>query len=675
MLADALGYAGRGWPVFPLRGKRPLTPSGFKDACADPVTIVGWWAQWPAANIGLPTGSASGLVVIDVDPRNGGDLAEWQPAADSTLSARTGGGGYHLFYAAPLPPAKYRARLGDGVDVKADGGYVVVPPSIHPDSGEQYRWRNELPPAPLPNELLGRIRRPPPPSEIRGEQPPDDDDRPGSRFNAEAKWEDILPQGWQIVTVDPTDGEVFWRRPGKEDEGWSATTGYRGSGVLWVFSTATDFDPEVSYTKFGAYAHLHHGGDLAEAARYLAGNGDRIVAWGRAGRNHPPAPREAPAYAPAFPPGHVVTDYTDYASALTDAPPEYHEAAILAVLGCLTYGNRLRLATFPDGLSTNLYVLLVGPSTRSRKSTSQLIARRTLEAVRPDVALSARLTGEAAIRVFARRSGQPSLWIPDEFGVFIGEVYRRDFLRPFEELLLTLYGGGTYEYQTVSETITVRDPHLSVLGAATPESLALAGQRAQLGGLLPRFGVVFPERLPDVRPPGEAPPADVVSRVQASLRTVFAFAQQPGTPRELTATPSALSLLNAAEAGLSAERHTARLPVTAYKIAALSALAQLRREIQAPDAAGAVAVIGRWAEGANRLRPFLRRRAGNLEFEGALEETLAALSDLGGTAPRVELARLVRLEKGLLSRIRDTLEDRGLIRVEMEKGTERWHKA
>jgi hypothetical protein len=88
-LAAALDYATRGWPVVPLHtldeagrcscqkpkcsvGKHPRTENGHHDATTDKGIIEAWWQKWPDANVGLRTGEASGTVVLDVDPRNGG---------------------------------------------------------------------------------------------------------------------------------------------------------------------------------------------------------------------------------------------------------------------------------------------------------------------------------------------------------------------------------------------------------------------------------------------------------------------------------------------------------------------------------------------------------------------------------------------------------------------------
>lgn len=92
--------------------------------------------------------------------------------------------------------------------------------------------------------------------------------RPGDLFNQSAHWEDILcPHGWRLVHKVNEVGQ--WRRPGKRGPGISATTNYAGNNRLYVFSTATIFEPERSYTKFSAYTVLEHAGDFSAAARAL----------------------------------------------------------------------------------------------------------------------------------------------------------------------------------------------------------------------------------------------------------------------------------------------------------------------------------------------------------------------------------------------------------------------
>ncbi len=146
----ALMYAGLGFAVFPLRprDKRPATENGFKSATTDSQRIAGWWDKYPDCNIGIATGQVSGgLVVVDLDIDedkgiNGYEtLKRWQKEhgeLPDTWQSITGRGGYHLFFK-DSAKNKSRANLYEGIDIRADGGYIVAPPSIHPN-GNCYEW-------------------------------------------------------------------------------------------------------------------------------------------------------------------------------------------------------------------------------------------------------------------------------------------------------------------------------------------------------------------------------------------------------------------------------------------------------------------------------------------------------------------------------------------------------
>ena len=176
LLDSAIGYAARGWPVLPLHaivegrctcnkscrspGKHPRTRSGLKDASTDPGVINRWWTQWPDANIGIATGKQSNLVVLDVDPDHGGKASLDDLTASysefETLSQVTGGKGWHYFFEYPesLEAIKNSAgKIGKGLDIRADGGYVVAPPSTH-SSGNLYQWETEIPLSNIPGWLL-----------------------------------------------------------------------------------------------------------------------------------------------------------------------------------------------------------------------------------------------------------------------------------------------------------------------------------------------------------------------------------------------------------------------------------------------------------------------------------------------------------------------------------------
>src|SRR5690606_14124825 len=107
LLVGALGYTKRNWPVLPCaeRDKPPITAHGHKDATTDRAKLIAQWKARPNANVAIVTGSRSGLVVLDVDPRNGGDeslraLERQHGELPPTLVAETGGGGVHYYFAA-----------------------------------------------------------------------------------------------------------------------------------------------------------------------------------------------------------------------------------------------------------------------------------------------------------------------------------------------------------------------------------------------------------------------------------------------------------------------------------------------------------------------------------------------------------------------------------------------
>jgi hypothetical protein len=121
-------------------GKHPRTLHGHLDATSDVEQVTRWWSMWPNANIGIRP--HAGHVVLDIDPRNGGDeqLAAMKARyghLTPTRAARTGSGGWHLWYRFDGLAVK---ALAPGIDVKGHGGYVVAPPSVHA-SGRAYRWR------------------------------------------------------------------------------------------------------------------------------------------------------------------------------------------------------------------------------------------------------------------------------------------------------------------------------------------------------------------------------------------------------------------------------------------------------------------------------------------------------------------------------------------------------
>lgn len=162
----AVLLAAEGWHVFPIRRgtKVPLTAHGFYDGTTNRQQIDAWWRAAPAAGVGIRTGHVSRLLVLDIDPRNGGDnmITALQAQFDvlpATPEVITGGGGRHLYFTLPTDvPTPGVTALWPGLDVKADGGYVVAPWTTHA-SGQEYQWApgrspKDLKPVPAPAWLL-----------------------------------------------------------------------------------------------------------------------------------------------------------------------------------------------------------------------------------------------------------------------------------------------------------------------------------------------------------------------------------------------------------------------------------------------------------------------------------------------------------------------------------------
>ncbi len=183
----ALRYNERGWRVLPLHtpvedcctcgddcgsaGKHPRVL--WPDAqYIDRAQVDRWWRRWPEANVGVVTGAASGLLVLDVDPAHDGakslsHLERRYGGLPVTLTARSGGGGLHIYFVHPgvrIGPSA--GKLGAGLDIRCDRGLIVAPPSRHA-SGTRYEWIGVTSTPAAPPEWLVTALLPPPSRPLR----------------------------------------------------------------------------------------------------------------------------------------------------------------------------------------------------------------------------------------------------------------------------------------------------------------------------------------------------------------------------------------------------------------------------------------------------------------------------------------------------------------------------
>lgn len=294
----AVEYARHHWQVGPLckrdknnpriilhrYGKDPvgrLIPHGVLDFTDDIDTVTRWWSRDPW-NIGVRVPAS--MFVLDVDgpdrhPHPGKGLQGLAEMEDRygplppTFTQITGSGGLHLFFRRP-PGKLSKSRLPAGLEYKDHGGYVVVAPSIHPDSGQRY-VRCDHPVAPPPPWLVDLIverpriappRKPFRPQQFFGPSIAD-------TYCTSVSWADVLaPHGWRCIGADPDGDGARWLHP-TATSSCSATVRH---GLLFVYSPNTPFDVTEAlnpkgYTKFRAYAVLNHSADMKAAARALNG--------------------------------------------------------------------------------------------------------------------------------------------------------------------------------------------------------------------------------------------------------------------------------------------------------------------------------------------------------------------------------------------------------------------
>lgn len=289
-LDHALAYAALGLNVVPIPTgcKYPKGINNWeKLATTDTKRITAYWTKHPAHGIGIATGPNSGVFVVDIDPRDGGDdslkaLETKYGPLPETVETLTGGGGRHIYFQWPAAGEIHNSAsgvLGVGIDVRGIDGQVLAPPTIHPTTGTPYVFEivhDLLDGHPIhvaPDWLVELLQTPPPNTEPRRERLPRLGDLPGDIWASTTTWAEQLHKYGASLHSQHADaggsGYEMWTRPGKhKEQGASASLYYKGSDVLKVFtSNWPGLTNGQTYTLWGYHVTLEHNNNYNEAAR------------------------------------------------------------------------------------------------------------------------------------------------------------------------------------------------------------------------------------------------------------------------------------------------------------------------------------------------------------------------------------------------------------------------
>lgn len=463
--------------------------------------IDAWYASGDREGIGIICGTISGgLEVLDfdcmdtwhafaelVDDRGHGDLLD--RIADGYLE-QTPRPGIHLLYrCTSTTSTKLAAQsLDTGVvktliETKGEGGYVIVAPTagrVH-SSGKPYRLLSgsfftiatlDESERQVLHDIARSLDMMPPPAFANSST----GERPGDDFNRRVSWSDILmPHGWQQLYN--RSGREYWQRPGKEGDGCSATISENGQGVLYVFSTSTSLESGRSYDRFGAYAVLNHGGDLAAAASELASKG-----YGRK-TSSPSTPR---VVADRELPDVSLNDAMFHGLAgeivrTVDLSTEAHPVAILVQL-LTAFGNAVgrgpHFVVEQKRHHANLFSVLVGETSKARKGSSWSRVRGLIADADPEWEakriVGGLSSGEGLMLSVQDSDNDPNadkrlLVIEEEFTNVL-RVSQRDG-NTLSAVIRQAWDGDTLATLTKNTPIKATKPHISIIGHITKEEL------------------------------------------------------------------------------------------------------------------------------------------------------------------------------------------------------------
>jgi len=493
----ALEYGGRDVPIFRVfgvrdrrclcgqvctssPGKHPILPGGFKIATTDVALIERWWTETPEANIATHT---SWCVVLDVDKKRGGDdvladLERQRGALPDTPHVLTGGGGVHIYFAAPVGVhvPNSASKVGSGLDIRGPDGYVLLPPSRHISGGEYLDDVMfplfDTPLAPMPAWLIALATGG---GSLNGPVPQRTSEEWAAKLTG-------APEGQRRAVAAELAGH------------------YLGKGL----PTAEVVEILLGFAARCTPPFPEH--EARELVRDLARR-DQAKARTQPSAEAPAAGLRVdvhPPIAPAAPlrlPGGFIREYVEAALRRTDAPVEAHALTAVGVLSALA-GPRVRLplAYRSDGVRLGLWTMNVVDSTSGRKSTVLEFGIDVLRQVLGDAAiLPWKGSPEALIQAMTTRDHATAVFARDEYSGLLAQMKRggytaglaQDFIRAYDGLPIVMARTAKMNRKTgerVDDTDRVNEPYLVKLCAATRTAfIETATIEDVLDGLLARF--------------------------------------------------------------------------------------------------------------------------------------------------------------------------------------------
>ena len=386
-----------------------------------------------------------------------------------------------------------------------------------------------------------------------------------------------------------------------------------------------------------------------------------------------------------------VNNYVDYASLLTDASHDYHEAMALFLLSIASQGLKIELPNMPQGLRGNLFLVLYGVSSHSRKSTSMDIAKNILNLAIPGTILPANFTPGGLEEEVARRNHQPASMFADEFSRVLDQMHNQSYMSGLRQFLLTMYSNEDWEYVKTSkgrsktrDAVEIEGSHLCLAGNVTPTISKYLQPRDIEDGFMARFGIIYPETKPPRKKIGEL----IMSQRQKNylvshLNKIRAMCKNINHEKDadpgyeaVIVEPDALDTLDGFQEEIENSKESdigmimmERAGIIAFKLALLVALSrvdptkEMHVTIEHSDAMAAMEIAKKWSKWGVKF-------AGSLyesDVDKHIRRALAWLVEYDGKMARWMIAKRMRLTKRNLDEVQMTMIDRGLISLVEER--------